>query len=53
MDARGVDSGLPRTYARSQVFTRADTTLLVAAALLATATLTTTVLLGLFRPIVG
>jgi energy-coupling factor transport system permease protein len=53
MDARGFDSGLPRTYARSQVFTRADTTLLVVAAVLAAAALTTTILLGLFRPIVG
>jgi energy-coupling factor transport system permease protein len=53
MDARGFDSGVPRTYARRQVFTRADTALLVAAALLSAAALTTTVLAGLFRPILG
>ena len=53
MDARGFDSGVPRTYARRQVFTRADTALLVAAGLLSAAALTTTVLAGLFRPLLG
>jgi energy-coupling factor transport system permease protein len=53
MDARGFDSGLPRTYARTQVFTRGDAALLVGATVLAAAALTTTILLGLFRPIVG
>jgi energy-coupling factor transport system permease protein len=53
MDARGFDSALPRTYARIQVFTRGDVALLAAAAALATAALTTTILLGLFRPIIG
>ena len=51
MDARGFDSGLPRTYARRQVFGRADTALMIAAALLSGAALTVTVLLGMFRPI--
>jgi energy-coupling factor transport system permease protein len=51
MDARGFDSGLPRTYARRQVFGRADAALLVGAGLLSTAALTVTVLLGVFRPI--
>jgi energy-coupling factor transport system permease protein len=53
MDARGFDSGLPRTYARRQVFTRADAALVVVAALLSSAALTTTVVAGLFRPIIG
>jgi energy-coupling factor transport system permease protein len=51
MDARGFDSGLPRTYARRQVFGRADAALLVGAGLLSAAALTVTVLLGVFRPI--
>lgn len=51
MDARGFDSGVPRTYARRQVFTAADTALLVAAVVLSAAALTTTALLGLIRPI--
>jgi energy-coupling factor transport system permease protein len=53
MDARGFDSGLPRTHARRQVFTRADAALIAGAAVLATAALTTSIVLGLFRPIVG
>ena len=53
MDARGFDSGTPRTYARRQVFRRADVALLAGAALLSSAALTVSVLLGLFRPIVG
>jgi energy-coupling factor transport system permease protein len=53
MDARGFDSGLPRTYARIQAFRRADAVLLIAATLLAGAILTVTVLVGAFRPIVG
>ncbi len=53
MDARGFDSGVPRTFARRQLFTRADTTLLLTAAALSTAILTTTIILGLFRPIIG
>jgi energy-coupling factor transport system permease protein len=53
MDARGFDSGLPRTYARKQVFGRADLLLVVGAALLSAAALATSVLAGVFRPILG
>jgi energy-coupling factor transport system permease protein len=53
MDARGFDSGLPRTYARRQFFTGADTLLLAGAAALSAIVLGTTVALGLFRPILG
>ena len=53
MDARGFDAGTPRTYARRQVFRPADWTLLVAAALLSTAALTTSIVAGLFDPIIG
>ncbi len=53
MDARGFDSTVPRTYARVQVFRRADTALLVVTALLAAAILTVTVLAGAFHPIIG
>jgi energy-coupling factor transport system permease protein len=53
MDARGFDSGLPRTYARRQEFTRADAALMIGAAVLSGATLTVTVLAGTFRPLLG
>jgi len=53
MDARGFDSGVPRTYARRQVFRRADAALLIGAGLLSCAALTVTILLGAFRPILG
>jgi energy-coupling factor transport system permease protein len=53
MDARGFDAGIPRTYARRQVFTAADTGLIVGAAVLSCAALTAAVVVGLFRPIVG
>ena len=53
MDARGFDSGRPRTYARRQIFTTADTALLAGAAALAAATLGVTVATGLFRSIIG
>jgi energy-coupling factor transport system permease protein len=53
MDARGFDSGIRRTYARVQVFGRADAALLVAAAVLAAAILTVTVRAGAFHPIIG
>lgn len=53
MDARGFDSAVPRTYARRQTFTIADVLLLAGAAALAAAVLTTTVLTGLFRPIIN
>jgi energy-coupling factor transport system permease protein len=53
MDARGFDAGTPRTYARRQVFGRADAALMIGAAMLSGAALATSVLLGLFRPIIG
>ena len=53
MDARGFDSGNPRTYARRQIFTVIDATLLAGAAALSAVTLAITVGVGLFRPIIG
>ncbi|MFG1996063.1 energy-coupling factor transporter transmembrane component T family protein [Actinoplanes sp. NPDC048988] len=53
MDARGFDSGLPRTYARRQIFTPADTALLLGAVALSAVALGTSIALGLFRPIIG
>lgn len=53
MDARGFDSGTPRTYARRQIFGPADGTLIVAAALLSGAAVAASVVTGLFRPIIG
>ncbi|MEU9829235.1 energy-coupling factor transporter transmembrane component T family protein [Micromonospora chersina] len=53
MDARGFDAGTPRTVARRQRFTRADTLLVVAAGALAAGALTVSVLLGTFRPLIG
>ncbi len=51
MDARGFDSGVPRTVARRQVFTAADTALVAGAVLLSAAILTGTALAGFFRPL--
>ncbi|GAB1690108.1 energy-coupling factor transporter transmembrane component T family protein [Krasilnikovia sp. M28-CT-15] len=53
MDARGFDSGVPRTYARRQVFGIADAALLAGAAVLAGAILAVSVLTGVFRPVIG
>jgi energy-coupling factor transport system permease protein len=53
MDARGFDSDVPRTYARRQVFRGADWALLAGAAVLSAAALATSVLAGLFDPIIG
>ncbi|MET0424215.1 MAG: energy-coupling factor transporter transmembrane component T [Actinoplanes sp.] len=53
MDARGFDSGLPRTYARKQIFTAPDVALLAGAALLSAAALGTSIALGLYRSIIG
>jgi energy-coupling factor transport system permease protein len=53
MDARGFDSGVARSYARRQLFTRADAALLIGALALATATLATTITLGLFQAVIG
>jgi energy-coupling factor transport system permease protein len=53
MDARGFDSGLPRTHAREQRFAAADWVLVAAAGALATAILAASVLTGLYRPVIG
>lgn len=53
MDARGFDSGLPRTYARRQSFGWPDAALVLGAALLAGAALTASVVTGVFRAIIG
>lgn len=53
MDARGFDSGLPRTHARIQTFTGADSALLGISALLSASILTFTIVFGFFRPIIG
>jgi energy-coupling factor transport system permease protein len=53
MDARGFDSGAPRTFARRQVFGAADWALLAGAATLSAATLAASIATGLFRPIIG
>jgi energy-coupling factor transport system permease protein len=53
MDARGFDSGIPRTYARRQIFTVADIALVASAAVLSAATLAITIGVGLFRPIIS
>ena len=53
MDARGFDSGLPRTYARRQVFGGLDLLLVVGASALSAGALTASILLGVFRPILG
>ena len=53
MDARGFDSGVPRTYARHPEFGAADWAMLAGAALLSAAALTAAVVTGLFQPIIG
>ncbi|MEU8296931.1 energy-coupling factor transporter transmembrane component T [Micromonospora sp. NPDC048909] len=53
MDARGFDAGTPRTVARRQRFTAADALLVAGAATLAATALTTSILLGTFRPLIG
>jgi energy-coupling factor transport system permease protein len=53
MDARGFDSGIPRTIARRQHFRGADVVLLLAATALSTAALTISILVGTFRPLIG
>ncbi|MFI1988369.1 energy-coupling factor transporter transmembrane component T family protein [Actinoplanes sp. NPDC020271] len=53
MDARGFDSGVPRTHARVQRFTGADLALLVTPGVLSALILTSTIVLGWFRPIIG
>ncbi|HEX8632001.1 MAG TPA: energy-coupling factor transporter transmembrane component T [Catenuloplanes sp.] len=51
MDARGFDSGVPRTAARRQHFGAADTALVVGAFAVAVLALTVSILLGTFRPL--
>ena len=53
MDARGFDSGVPRTVARRQAFRSPDTALLIAAIALSAAILTASVVTGQFRPLIG
>lgn len=53
MDARGFDATVPRTVARVQRFTTADTVLVVAAAVLSGVALGVSLLLGTFRPLIG
>lgn len=52
MDARGFDSETPRTHARRQHFRPADTALVLGAVTLSALTLTATIALGYFRPII-
>lgn len=51
MDSRGFDAGTPRTVARRQTFTLADSLLIVGAGLLAGTALAVSVALGTFRPL--
>ena len=53
MDARGFDSGLPRTAARQQVVRAADAGLVLACAGVAAGAVAVSVLLGTWRPLVG
>ncbi|MEV6375334.1 energy-coupling factor transporter transmembrane component T family protein [Micromonospora musae] len=53
MDARGFDAGIARTVARRQRFTAADALLVAGAVAVAGAALTTSIVLGTFRPLIG
>lgn len=53
MDARGFDAGGPRSTARPLVLRPADGLLVAGAAALGTAAITTSVLLGTWRPLLG
>jgi energy-coupling factor transport system permease protein len=53
MDARGFDSGAPRTVARRQRFGGADAGLVVGAAALAATALAVSVAVGAFRPLLS
>ena len=53
MDARGFDSGTPRTYARRQPFTAADWLLIAGTAAVAGAILAVAVGTGTFRGLIG
>jgi len=51
MDARGFDSGVPRTSARRQAFTAADGLLVAGGCLVAAGAVTASVLTGYFHPL--
>ncbi len=51
MDARGFDSGVPRTCARRQRFTAVDAVFVTASAALAAGAVTASVLAGAFHPV--
>jgi energy-coupling factor transport system permease protein len=51
MDARGFDSGVPRTYARRQRFGPADAALVLGTVLAAALVIAASVALGAFRPL--
>ncbi|WP_203701867.1 energy-coupling factor transporter transmembrane component T family protein [Asanoa iriomotensis] len=53
MDARGFDSGVSRTHAREQRFTRADWVFVLGAVLLTGAILTVSIATDTFRPVLG
>jgi energy-coupling factor transport system permease protein len=53
MDARGFDSGSPRTHARQQVVRPADVVLVLAGVCVAVGAVATSMLLGTWRPLVG
>jgi energy-coupling factor transport system permease protein len=53
MDARGFDSGLPRTSARRQRFGPADLAFVAAAVVVSAALLATTIALGMFDPLLA
>jgi energy-coupling factor transport system permease protein len=53
MDARGFDSGVPRTNARGSVLRRRDTLFVVGAAAVCTAAVSLSVLLGTWHPVLG
>jgi energy-coupling factor transport system permease protein len=53
MDARGFDSGLPRTVARPQRFGPADAALIVGGAAIGTLAIAVSLAVGAFRPILG
>ncbi|MCW2723119.1 MAG: cobalt transporter [Frankiales bacterium] len=53
MDARGFDSGVPRTYARTQVLTAADLGLVAMAVAASTLAVRVSVGIGAWRPLFG
>ncbi|MFV2102621.1 energy-coupling factor transporter transmembrane component T family protein [Micromonospora sp. LOL_024] len=53
MDARGFDSGVPRTFARRQHFGAADWLLVAGATAVAGTALAISITLGTFRPLIG